>query len=291
MTSEQASVTLRPWQSEVQEAAVHQRISIDANCFQGSGWPQLAAAWHDLKPHRIGFLGMQLDADPEAARAVLREGGYSLETVIHPFMLGHQLDAEASVIAAEQEKLTKTIALARSLGARSIFFASGGRGRLTWEQAAEAFAEAIAPCLAAAKRAGVALLIENTPTLYADLNIALSLRDAVTLAEIAGVGLCLDVFSCWTEAGLKETIARAMPRCELIQIADFVPGDRALPARAVPGDGAIPIRRMVEWALEAGYEGAFDIELIGPRIDAEGHLAAARRSAEALDGMLRELGA
>ncbi|MBW8755665.1 MAG: hypothetical protein JF595_16260 [Sphingomonadales bacterium] len=48
---------------------------------------------------------------------------------------------------------------------------------------------------------------------------------------------------------------------------------------------------MIRWALEAGYEGAFDIELLGPRIDAEGHLAAARRGAEALDTMLRELGA
>ena len=97
--------------------------------------------------------------------------------------------------------------------------------------------------------------------------------------------------ACWTEAGLRETIARAVPRCGLIQIADYVPGDRALPARAVPGDGAVPIRRMIEWALEAGYEGAFDIELMGPRIDAEGHLEAVRRAADRLDATLRELGA
>lgn len=266
---------------------MHERISITANCFPGAGWPELVAAWRDLQPRRVGFLGMQL----EAGRKVLREGGYALETVIHPFMLGHQLDADPAVIAAEQAKLCEAIALAGDLGSRSIFMGSGGRGGLTWEQAAEAFAGIIAPCLAAAERAGVALLIEGTPTLYADLNIALSLRDTVTLAEMAGVGICLDVFSCWTEAGLQETIARATPRCGLIQIADFVPGDRALPARAVPGDGAIPIRRMIIWALEAGYEGAFDIELIGPRIDAEGHLAAVRRSAEWLDRTLRELGA
>ena len=234
---------------------------------------------------------MQLDADASAAGAVLRESGYHLETVIHPFMLGHQLDAGADVFATEQARLNQTIALSAELGARSIMFGSGGRAALTWEQAAEAFAEAIAPCLTVARQASIALLIENTPTLYAHLNIALSLRDAVTLAEQAGVGICLDVFSCWTEAGIEETISRAVPRCGLIQIADYVPGDRALPARAVPGDGTIPIRRMVECALTAGYEGAFDIELMGPRIDAEGHLPAVRRSAEVLDTMLRELGA
>lgn len=270
---------------------MHERISIAANCFQGSGWPELAAAWQALKPRRIGFLQMQVDADPDAAQAVLREGGYTLETVIYPFMLGHQLDTDPSVIAKEQAKLNTAIERAAMLGARSIMMGSGGRGRLTWERAAEAFAAAIAPCRAVAEQVGVALLVEGTPTLYADLSIALSLRDTVALAEIAGIGTCFDTFSCWTEAGLEEAIACAVPRCGLIQIADYVPGDRALPARAVPGDGAVPIRRMIECALAAGYEGAFDIELIGPRIDAEGHLAAVSRAAEGLDAMLRELGA
>jgi sugar phosphate isomerase/epimerase len=270
---------------------MHERISINANCFPHADWRGLAAAWAALKPRRVGFLATQLQLDPEAARTVLIEGGYQLETVIYPFMLGHQLDQGAAVIEAEQAKLNAAIALASSIGSRSIMMASGGRGKLGWEQAAEVFAHAIAPCLVAAKAAGIALLVEATPTLYADLNIALSLRDAVTLAEIAGVGIGIDTFSCWTEAGLQETLARAVPHCGLIQIADYVAGDRALPGRAVPGDGIIDIRRMVEWALAAGYEGAFEIELIGPRIDAEGNLAAVRRAAEALDAMLCELGA
>ena len=68
-------------------------------------------------------------------------------------------------------------------------------------------------------------------------------------------------------------------------------GDRSLPARAVPGDGAIPVKRMIEWILQAGYRGAFDLELIGPRIDSEGHLNAVRRSAVVVGEMLRSLGA
>ncbi|MBV1688771.1 sugar phosphate isomerase/epimerase [Novosphingobium sp. G106] len=270
---------------------MHPRMSIAANCFPRASWADLAAAWAALKAERVGFLDMQIAADPKAAAAVLRDGGYALETVIYDFMLGHQLDCDPAVIEVEQARLCTAIDRAAALGARSIFMATGGRGALSWEQAAEKFAAAIAPCQAHAERAGIALLIEGTPTLYADLSIALSLRDTVAVAELADVGICLDVFSCWTEGGLRETIQRAVPRCKLIQIADFVPGDRALPARAVPGDGAIPIRRIIEWALEAGYEGVFDLELIGPRIDAEGHVVAARRSAEVLDGILRELGA
>jgi sugar phosphate isomerase/epimerase len=77
----------------------------------------------------------------------------------------------------------------------------------------------------------------------------------------------------------------------VIQVSDYVYGDRALPSRAVPGDGAIPLQRLLEWALAAGYKGAFDLELIGPRIDREGHLPATRRAAEEVGKVLQSLGA
>jgi sugar phosphate isomerase/epimerase len=108
---------------------------------------------------------------------------------------------------------------------------------------------------------------------------------------MAGLDVCIDYFACWTEAGLRETIARAAPRCAIVQVSDYVYGDRAYPCRAVPGDGALPLRRLLEWTLAGGYDGAFDLELLGPRIDREGRVAAVARGAEVLGGMLRELGA
>src|SRR3546814_20358767 len=91
------------------------------------------------------------------------------------------------------------------------------------------------------------------------------LRYTVTLAERAGLGVCIDLFCCWSEAGLRATIERAIPRCGIVQVSDYVYGDRAMPCRAVPGDGAIPIRTMHHWMLRDGYEGAFDPALLGPR--------------------------
>jgi hypothetical protein len=46
---------------------------------------------------------------------------------------------------------------------------------------------------------------------------------------------------------------------------------------------------MLEWVLEAGYGGAFDLELTGPRITGEG-VPAVRRAADWLGETLRELG-
>jgi sugar phosphate isomerase/epimerase len=59
----------------------------------------------------------------------------------------------------------------------------------------------------------------------------------------------------------------------------------------VPGDGDVPIRAIAAWLLEAGYQGAFDLELSGPSIDQLGHHEAAGRSARWLDALLAELGA
>jgi sugar phosphate isomerase/epimerase len=168
---------------------------------------------------------------------------------------------------------------------------TGGRGSLTWEEAADVFRQAIAPCVQQAKEAGIALAVENSAPLYAEIHIAHTLRDAATLAELAGVGVCMDFFACWTEAGLRESIRRAMPRCHLVQVCDYAYGDRSLPSRAVPGDGAIPVRGMLEWVLQAGYTGTFDIEVLGPRIELEGPVNAVRRTAEAVGGMLSSLGA
>jgi sugar phosphate isomerase/epimerase len=108
---------------------------------------------------------------------------------------------------------------------------------------------------------------------------------------MADIGVCIDLFGCWTEAGLHTTIARAMPRCQLVQLSDYVLGDRSLPSRAVPGDGAMPLAELLRTIVSAGYGGAFDLELIGPRIEREGQLAATRRAAENTGNLLRSLGA
>jgi sugar phosphate isomerase/epimerase len=170
-----------------------------------------------------------------------------------------------------------------------IYMLTGGRGELGWEQAADRFSEAVQPCLDAARQAGIALAIENASALYADLHIAHTLRDAITLAEMAGLGVCIDLFHCWTEANLPSLVQQALPRTQLVQLSDYVLGDRSLPARAVPGDGAIPIEPFLAQVLAGGYSHGLDLELIGPRIEQEGRAEAARRAAEVVSAMLARL--
>jgi sugar phosphate isomerase/epimerase len=271
---------------------MHARLSVHAVCFPGASLRELAGFWRELGAHRVSLVSSLLLEDGlTAAREVLRScDDFQVETITHPFLPGRHLEAREECWLDARDTLSRLIQSAKSLGARSIYMLTGGHGSLTWEESAEIFRAAIAPCVPQAKAAGISLMVENSAALYADAHIAHTLRDAVTLAEFAGVGVCIDLFACWTEAGLRESIGRAMPGCNLVQVSDYIYGDRSLPSRAVPGDGAIPVKRILQWVLQAGYAGTFDIELIGPRIDAEGRLTAVRRAADNLGEILRSLG-
>jgi sugar phosphate isomerase/epimerase len=270
---------------------VHDRVSVNALCFMGSPFSELTDIWRTLAPRRVSLMSkLLLDEGLEAAQAALATGNYKVETVSHQFHIGH-LEPREETWSDARNRLSRVIKDAKTLRATSIYMVTGGHGNLTWTEAAECFAAAIAPCVQEAKAAGVPLLIEASPSVYAHSNINHSLRDALTCAEMAGIGVCIDMFGCWTEAGLRDTIERAMPHCELIQVGDYIYGDRSFPCRAAVGDGAIPIRRLCEWALNAGYKGPFDLELLGPRIDKEGRVAAVGRSAKNLGDILHSLGA
>jgi sugar phosphate isomerase/epimerase len=271
---------------------MHPRISVNNICFMLEPLSTQLAYWPQLGVERVSVLGPQLDGDGKAlVQAALTAGRLQLETVVHPFSSVHALDSAKELLAEASDRLCARIDAAQELRATSIYMTTGGHGGLTWERAAAAFAAAIAPCVAQARDAGLALMIENAPPQYADLHIAHTLRDTVALAELAGIGVCIDLIGCWTEAGLNKLIAQAVPRCHLVQVSDYVLGDRTLPSRAVPGDGVMPLKRLLGAILDAGYTGAFELELLGPRIDQEGALPATRRAVEKLAELLHELGA
>jgi sugar phosphate isomerase/epimerase len=273
---------------------MHERISVNALCFPGASMSQLGGHWRELQPARVSFISPPLLAgELDEARNAVEAGGYQVETIAHAWLVAHggTLERGDDSWAEPRADLSRMIEAAQALGARTVYLVSGGHGSLTWEDAAETFSRAIAPCVEQAKAAGVELAVENALALQADRHITHSLRDAVTLAERSGIGVCIDIFGCWAEAGLRESIERAVALGGLVQVSDYILGDRFLPSRAVPGDGAIPLERILEWILAAGYSGGFDFELIGPRIDQEGHLDATRRAATNVSELLESLGA
>ena len=162
---------------------------------------------------------------------------------------------------------------------------SGPAGRLDWDDALGQLDAAIGPVRAQAADAGVRLALEHTGALRLDLSFVTTLRDAVDAARLLGIGVCVEVNSCFAERGLADTLRGARDVLACVQLSDFVIGSHCTPDRAVPGDGDIPLDAILGWLASAGYDGALELELVGPRIEAEGYERAITRSLRHLDGL------
>lgn len=191
----------------------------------------------------------------------------------------------------QRERLARALEAGRALNAECVVFTTGPAGALPWDEAADALETALAPVLVEARALGIPFAVEHTNSLRVDVGFVHSLRDVVDLARRLGTGVCMEVNACWAERGLADTIARSIDVIRLVQVSDFAIGTLATPDRLVPGDGDIPLARILGQVLEAGYAGVFDLELIGPKIDAEGYESAVPRAVAALGALLDDLGA
>jgi sugar phosphate isomerase/epimerase len=191
----------------------------------------------------------------------------------------------------QRERLVRALDAGRALEAECVVFTTGPAGRLPWDEAADALETALAPVLVEARALGIPFAVEHTNSLRVDVGFVHSLRDVVDLARRLGTGVCMEVNACWAERGLAATIAASTDVIRLVQVSDFAIGTLTTPDRLVPGDGDIPLDRIIGQVLSAGYAGVFDLELIGPKIDAEGYASAVPRAVDALGSMLVELGA
>lgn len=220
-------------------------------------------------------------------KPVLNLNKLNVAAISHAF--ARQPNLEHNKGEASQE-LLEAIDFAAAVNAKNLYFVSGGRGSLSWESAASKLSDLLSPCLSAAKTKQINLLVETATGFNVDIHIAHTLDDTIELARLANIGVCIELHACWYEARLKEKFLKAAPITGLVQVSDYVLGDRSAPCRAVPGDGIIPLNQILGDLLDTGYEGLFDIELVGPRIVQEGVHAATQRACEAVSEILEKLG-
>jgi sugar phosphate isomerase/epimerase len=233
---------------------------------------------------RVGVPIVQLETGNRAANvAALRSSGFDVTDVVEPMVFTL---ADPSAWDAQRARLRRCVDLAADVGAPVLYITTGPAGQLLWEDAARNFRDAIAPVLGHARAAGVTLAVENTTTMRADLGFLHRLADTVEAAELGGVAVCADLFAAWTDRDLHDALMSGAGRFALVQVADFVLGTLQTPDRVVPGDGDIPIARQLAWLDKSGYTGPIELELLGPRITAEGPAAAAKRAAAVVTALL-----
>ncbi len=112
------------------------------------------------------------------------------------------------------------------------------------------------------------------------------LHDAIDLAEKVDspqLRVCCEINNAWIERHLLDDIRDRSHLIAIVQINDFAEGTLATPERVPVGDGIIPLRRIFSAFERAGYDGYYELELIGPEIERLGYEEAIRRSVAWLD--------
>jgi sugar phosphate isomerase/epimerase len=270
----------------------HPRLSVNSV----SSWRQpLAddiAMWRDLGIEHVALILPKIaDIGWDEARDLVTGAGLRVSTIFGPTYRPLGADRATGWWDEDQARTVETVEFASSVGAATVYVCSGGASNLPWGAAVDGFCELVAPAVARAGELGVPLLLEPTNPLRSDISFVFWQRDAMEVARAAGTEVMLDLQSCWYERGLERVVRANIDLVGLTQISDFVIGTTQTGDRAVPGDGDIPLERLLAMVLDAGFEGSFDLEVMGPRVEEEGYPSSVRRSVERASELLDRVGA
>ena len=271
------------------DTAMHPRVSLSAISTFSWSLDDDLAFYERAGITAIGASLAKLEAAgiEEGARR-LRDAGVRVTNLIGigPFHLDNPAQWDG-----QRDRLRRALDAAEAVGAECMILTTGPARQLPWEAAADALEAALAPIVEAASTRGIPFGLEHTNSLRADVGFIHSLHDCVDVARRLGIGVCVEFNACWAERGLADTLRDGVDTFRIVQVSDYAIGTTSTPNRLVPGDGDIPLDRVVGQVLAAGYEGCFDLELIGPRIDEEGYESACRRAVTAIGDLLTRLDA
>jgi sugar phosphate isomerase/epimerase len=265
----------------------HPRLSVHEICTWPIPFGEELKLWDELQVQHVGLMGNKVD-EYGRAQAIAALGQRDITAVT--ITTGAFDLSEPDSWDVTRASFRDAIDLATEVGG-CVYTIPGRRdGHRSFDDLADAFCQAIEPVKSYADDKGVRLAVE--PSLRTDVSFANSLRDGLILIDRAGVSVIADLGNCWTERDVPGIVRGAGAKIAAVQFADALYGTSANPSpggRAVPGDGDLAIGEFFRAALDAGYTGAFELEMVGPLIVEEGHLEATRRGVKRASAILDEV--
>jgi sugar phosphate isomerase/epimerase len=264
---------------------VHPRVSV--NTISSITWTleQDIAFYTGAGIEVMNLISAKLGPDPQAGIEALRRAG--LRTNLMSTGGASLIDSGEKTLDA----LKPTIDAASAAGCASFYTVTGPQPeRMTTDEAYGRLVECLQPANAYAKAKGLRLAIEHTSTATRHHGFIHTLTDAIELSKDADIGITLELQNCWYERHLARLFKENVERFAVVQVSDFKVGEEIKFNRRVLGDGSMPLEWLLGLLLEAGYKGYFDIEVLGPSIEAEGYASAITRSVDWLSERLRAWG-
>jgi sugar phosphate isomerase/epimerase len=157
------------------------------------------------------------------------------------------------------------------LGCRTLVVYSGPRAGHTYNHARQLVQNALSELAPQAGELGVTLAVEpmhpgcaDQWTFLTTLDDTLRLLEAVASPQIK---LVLDTYHLGQEEGLVGRLATIVPQVALVQLGDARRPPTAEQNRCRLGEGVVPLAQIVAALKAGGYDGYYDVELLGEEVE------------------------
>ncbi|PQO48115.1 sugar phosphate isomerase/epimerase family protein [Blastopirellula marina] len=157
--------------------------------------------------------------------------------------------------------------LAHELEAGCLIVYSGARGDHIVKHASRLFSAALDELIPYAEDRGVTLAIKPIRHKYgADWTLIRRMTDALQLIDLIDsprFKLVLDLYEFGDQTDVLENLHLLIPYLALVQVGDRGSEPQEEPNRCLLGDGHLALEATIARLIQLGFEGPFDIELMG----------------------------
>jgi sugar phosphate isomerase/epimerase len=228
------------------------------------------------------------DCGVEKAAELLAEQGLR---VSHLFWAGGFTGSDGRSFRASVEDATDALRSAKALGTETLVVYSGARAGHTYNHARRLIQEALRELAPLAAELGVTLAVEPMHAGCAtEFTFLTTIDDVLDLIGQVGspmVKMVFDTYHLGLDGDVLDRIAEIAPHVALVQLGDARRPPEGEQNRCRLGEGMIPLREIVAALKSAGYDGFYDVELLGEEIETRDYaelLAHAKGAFEELVG-------
>jgi sugar phosphate isomerase/epimerase len=180
------------------------------------------------------------------------------------------------------------IRLAGQLKANCLIIHSGARGVHTHNHARRLFRQALDKLLPVAEDWEVKLAVEpmrgDCGSDWTFLNCLDETIDLVASYDSPSLRIALDTYYWGHEPALIERLPALAPRLALVQLGDARQPPTGEVNRCQLGQGILPLRQIVARLSGAGYQGLYEVELMGEEIESCDYRELLAQSLRTFDG-------
>lgn len=192
--------------------------------------------------------------------------------VSHLFWAGGFTGSDGRSFRESVQDGAEAVKTAAELPTGTLIVYSGARAGHTHNHARRLFRDALKELAPAAAEQNVVLGIEpmhpgcaGNWTFLHTIDDTMALLDAV---ECPNVQLVFDIYHLGHDPSILERVPGIVDRVALVQLADAPKPPEGEQNRCLIGRGTIPVREIVQALKAAGYDGYYDVELLGEEIEA-----------------------